>query len=95
MLDHSMLARTGTLFGTHLVLAVTGFGRTRTMWGRLDFCTSCYTAPFAGAVDMAQRAAEVLPHGVEGEFERGTPPDQHVVVASAKCSRRSKPDELA
>jgi hypothetical protein len=56
VLDHSTLLLIGPLIGTHLALTA-AFGRTRTMWGWLDRCTSCAAfwagADFASAMDAA------------------------------------------
>jgi hypothetical protein len=74
------------------------------MWGQRARCTSS-TDAFAGAafgddiftaaVDAAKRAAKFLHHGVKRHFERGTPPNQDVVVTSGQRRAWGKPDELA
>jgi hypothetical protein len=75
------------------------------MWGQLARSTSSSAATsgravfaspvFARPTDAAKRAAEFLCHGVEGEFERGTPSNQHIIMTGAQSRRRSQPDQLA
>jgi hypothetical protein len=46
-------------------------------------------------MDAAKRAAEFLRHGVKGEFERGAPSNQHIIMTGAQSRPRSQPDQLA
>jgi hypothetical protein len=74
------------------------------MWGLGARCTSSsaalgravFASPgFARLVDTAKRAAKFLCHGLEGEFERRAPSNQHVIMTRAQRRRRGQPDKLA
>src|SRR5262249_3307195 len=89
VLAHSMLVVAVPFFAIHLALAPALFAPTRPMWGHGARCTSSTAAvagatfadgPFTGAMDTAKRVAKFLHHGVKIDLERGTPPNQHVVM---------------